>query len=130
MPATVTRATAVEPGCAASSRYRRLDHGLRTERIGSIVDRRVERDDRRAPVAVPGDLAVHGPVPRHVHRRHGLLDERDLRADPLGEVRPGAAPGVDRQQRLAPVVQVPGRNPEGRPRRDLICHDPIIGPGL
>ena len=102
-------------------------HAHRADRLDH--DGRIEGHDRRAPVAVPGDLAVHGPVPRHVQRRHGLLDERDLRADPLGEVRPGAAPRVRRQQRLAPVVQVPGRDPEGRPRRIVIGHNRIVAEG-
>ena len=35
--ADLTVGNAVDPGCDASSRYRRFDHGLRTERIGSIA---------------------------------------------------------------------------------------------
>ena len=44
-------------------------------------------------------------------------------------VRPATTPGIDRQQWLAPVVQIPGRNPEGRHQRFVITHTGIIDPG-
>lgn len=101
------------PVCHAELRVRvgeqvspaRVRHPHRTERLDR--DGWIQCRHGRPPVPVTRNLAVHDAVVRELERRHRLLDERDLRADALGQVVPGSAPRVRRQQWLPPVIEVP-----------------------
>lgn len=57
-------------------------------------DGRVERDHGRAPVAVPGDLAIDSAFAWQVGRWDSFLKQGDLGTDGVGEVVPGRPAGI------------------------------------
>jgi hypothetical protein len=72
---------------------------------------------------VAGDLTVNGLLSGEAERWNSFLHEGNVCANPARQLLPGTTPRVNGEQRLAPMVQVPGNDAQRMAIRRLGCTD-------